>query len=276
MVRRRIGRERLALGDLAPRGGTALDEAAALLDWAEPERLPLLGIPASAKGEPGWPPLALSRALPLAAWHDRSDVSLAGALDDRASFRRSCGFAARERTPPERAAFVRFRAEPVRRGLDRALSGAATRPLDRRGLVVRTGTPVDATLIPSASVRQDGEARRAGHRRREPAHGHHKARVATDQAAGLTRGVEVTTAGTHDAADLDSLLPEAPGDACGDGAFAGTRPEAVIRARGGRPRVVHAGAWGGAEAGARLAPGWRPTMPRCAGGGLGSRRSSAP
>jgi hypothetical protein len=34
--------------------------------------------------------------------------------------------------------------------------------------VVRTGTLVDATLIPSASVRQDGEARWAGHRHRKP------------------------------------------------------------------------------------------------------------
>jgi IS5 family transposase len=250
MVRRRIGQERLALGDLAPRGGTALDEVAALLDWAEPERL-LLGVSASAKGEPGWPPLALFRALLLAAWHDLSDVSLAGALDDRASFRRFCGFAAHERTP-ERTAFVRFRAELVRRGLDRALFGAITRQLDRRGLVVRTGTLVDATLIPSASVRQDGGARWAGHRRREPVHGY-KAHVATDQEAGLIRGVEVTTANTHDAANLGSILPEAPGDTYGDSAFAGTRPEAVIRARGGRPRVVHTGAWGGAEAGARLA-----------------------
>src|SRR4051794_35909439 len=41
----------------------------------------LLGISASTKGEPGWPPLALFRALLLATWHDLSDVRLAEALD---------------------------------------------------------------------------------------------------------------------------------------------------------------------------------------------------
>jgi IS5 family transposase len=87
--------------------------------------------------------LALFRALLLAAWHDLSDVRLAEALDDRASFRRFCGFAAHEPTP-ERTALVRFRAGLVRRGLDRALFMAITRQLDRRGLVVRTGTLVDA------------------------------------------------------------------------------------------------------------------------------------
>ena len=74
---------------------------------------------------------------------------------------------------------MRFRGELVRRGLDRALFEGITRQLDERGVTVRTGTLVDATLIPSASIRQDGEARWAGHRRRKPMHGY-KAHVATD------------------------------------------------------------------------------------------------
>src|SRR5829696_6723449 len=249
MARRRIGQERLALGGVEARGGSALDEVAALVDWAELDRL-LAGISASTKGEPGWPPLALFRALLLATWHELSDVRLAQALEDRASFRRFCGFAAHEPTP-ERTAFVRFRAELVRRGLDRALFEAITRQLDRRGVVVRTGTLVDATLIPSASIRHDGEARWAGHRHRKPVHGY-KAPVATDQEAGLIRGIEVTTANIHDAAELEAVLPPDPGAVYGDSAFAGSRPEAIIRARGGTPQIVHTGTWGGPEALARL------------------------
>src|SRR5947209_20478508 len=49
------------------------------------------------------------------------------------------------------------------------------------------------TLIGSASIRQDGEARWAGHRSRKPVHGY-KAHIATDKQGGLIRGVEVTTA----------------------------------------------------------------------------------
>src|SRR5215207_390693 len=249
MARRQIGQEQLALSSDVPRGGTALDEIIALVDWAELDRL-LSGISASAKGEPGWPPLALLRALLLATWHDLSDVRLAEALDDRASFRRFCGFAVHEPTP-ERTAFVRFRAELVRRGLDRALFEAITRQLDERGVVVRTGTLVDATLIPSVSIRHDGEARWAGHRRRKPVHGY-KAHVATDQEAGLIRAVEVTTANVHDAAELEAVLPPEPGGVYGDSAFAGARPEGVIRTRGGVPHLVHTGTWGGPEALARL------------------------
>jgi transposase, IS5 family len=249
MARRRIGQERLALSREQSRGARSLDEVSALIDWAELDGL-LADISASAKGEPGWPPVALFRALLLAMWHDLSDVRLAEALDDRASFRRFCGFAAHEPTP-ERTAFVRFRGELTRRGLDRRLFEAVTRQLDSRGVVVRTGTLVDATLIASASVSRDEEAKWAGHRRRKPVHGY-KAHVATDQEAGLIRGVEVTTANVHDAAELEGILPDAPGDTYGDSAYAGSRPEAAIRARGGTPRVVHTGTWGGAEALSRL------------------------
>jgi IS5 family transposase len=82
-------------------------------------------------------------------------------------------------------------------------------------------------------------------------HGY-KAHVATDAGAALVRGVEVTTANVHDAAELKAVLPAEPGDVYGDSAFAGGRPEAAIRARGGTPRVVHASTWGGPEALARL------------------------
>ena len=249
MARCWIGQEQLAVGGTQPRGGTSLDGVAALVDWAELDHL-LAGISASAKGKRGWPPLALFRALLLATWHDLSDVRLAEALDDRASFRRFCGFAAHEATP-ERTAFVRFRAELVHRGLDRALFEAVTRQLDARGAVVRTGTLVDTTLIPSASLQHDGEARWAGHRRRKPMHGD-KAHVATDQQAGLIRGVAVTTANVHDAAELDAILPDTPGDTYGDSAYCGSRSERTIRAKGGMPRLVHTDTWGGPEALARL------------------------
>ena len=249
MARRRIGQERLELGVTPARKPSSLDEVAAMIDWAELDRL-LGDISAAAKGQQGWPPLALFQALLLAMWHDLSDVRLAEAIDDRASFRRFCGFAANEPTP-ERTTFVRFRGELVRRGLDRALFDAVTRQLDARNVIVRTGTLVDATLIPSASIRRDSEARWAGHRRRKPVHGY-KAHVATDQEAGLIRGLEVTTANVHDAAELAAVLPDAPGRVYGDSAFAGNRAEAAIRAKGGVPYVVHTGTWGGEATLARL------------------------
>ncbi|WP_241671589.1 IS5 family transposase [Dankookia rubra] len=230
------------------RAASSLGEIAALLDWAAIDHL--VEVSAAPKGEPGWPSLALSRALLLATWHDLSDVRLAKALEARASFRRFCGFAAHEATP-ERTAFVRFRCELIRRGLDRVLFEAVTRQLEAKGIVVRTGALVDATLIQSASIRHDGDARWAGHRRRKPTHGY-KAHIATEEAAGLVRGVEATTANVHDAAELVAVLPDAPGQVYADSAFGGRNAEDVVRARGGNPCAVGTGVWGGPEALARL------------------------
>jgi hypothetical protein len=100
-------------------GAAVLDQIAGLIDWSEIDRQ-LVNIYAAPKGEQGWPPLALFRAMLLAVWHDLSDVKLAEAVADRASFRRFCGLSTSEPTP-ERTAFVRFRAELVGRGLDRTL-----------------------------------------------------------------------------------------------------------------------------------------------------------
>src|SRR3546814_12217466 len=97
------------------------------------------------------------KSLLLSIWYDLSDVKLAEALDDRASFRRFCGFSANEATP-ERTAFVRFRRQLVANSLDRALFEAVTKQLKAKPVTVKTGTLVDATIITTARE-EDGDAR---------------------------------------------------------------------------------------------------------------------
>ena len=88
MAHRRIGQEQLKIGDNKQRS-SSLDEIAGLIDWTEVDRH-LAGIYAATKGEPAWPPLALFKALLLAAWYELSDIKLAEAMEDRTSFRRFC------------------------------------------------------------------------------------------------------------------------------------------------------------------------------------------
>ena len=115
---------------------STLDEIAALVAW-EPIAALLDPLCPAARGEPAWPPLAMFKAMLLAVWHDRSDVKLADALDDRASFRRFCGFSDTEATP-ERTAFVRFRGLLVVHHLDRALFDAVTAQLTAKAITVKT------------------------------------------------------------------------------------------------------------------------------------------
>jgi len=231
MARRRIGQE--SFGFVAEERGrrAGLDVLAAAVDWAALERL-LGDIYAARKGERGWPPLALFKALLLAVWHDLSDVQLAEALDHRASFRRFCGFSLSEATP-ERTAFVRFRGELVRRGLDERLFRAVVRQLEGLGLVVRTGTLVDATVIRAASA-EDGEAGWNVYSGPGPVKGY-KAHVATDEAGGIVRKLSVTPANTHDAQGLAPVLGRHPGRVYADAAYDSSALREEIRRRGGRP-----------------------------------------
>ena len=78
----------------------------------------------------------------------------------------------------ERTAFVRFRKELVARDLDARLFDTVLAQLEAKGVVVKTGTLIDATVLPSAS-KGDDEARWVDHRRKKPVHGY-KAHVASD------------------------------------------------------------------------------------------------
>ena len=97
MAHRSIGQERLGFA-VTSRSASSLDDLSDLIDWDHIAGI-LGQVHASAKGEPAWPPLAMFKALLLSVWYDLSDVKLAEALDDRASFRTFCGFSRTEATP---------------------------------------------------------------------------------------------------------------------------------------------------------------------------------
>jgi IS5 family transposase len=216
-----------------------------------------LAIPCAAKGEPAWPPLALFKAMLIAVWYDLSDVKLAEALDDRASFRRFCGFSASEPTP-ERTAFVRFRKTLIAHGLDKSLFEAVTGQLKAKAVRVKTGTLVDATIIASAS-KNDGDAHWVKHKGKPAVHGF-KAHVGADAETGLVEEVAVTPANVNDGKAGPDVLPDDPGEVFADSAYRGRHFGDAVRAKGGTPRVVATGMWGhgATEALARLEAWNRP------------------
>ncbi len=207
MSRRKIGQEELVFNARCVARQSSLDELDRLIDWAS-LTYELDGIQSASKGEPAWPPLALFKALLIAVWYDLSDVKLAEALDDRASFRRFCGFSLSDVTP-ERTAFVRFRKELVARGLDKVLFDIVTRQLKAKAVTVKTGTLIDATVIASAS-HQDGEAGWAAHRTRKAVHGF-KAHVGADADTALVEELSVTPGYVHDGRAGHGALPDDPG-----------------------------------------------------------------
>lgn len=244
MARRQIGQGTFGF---AVDGGcrhSSLDELCGLIDWLPIEDR-LAVISCAAKGEPAWPPLALFKAMLLSIWYDLSDVKLAEALDDRASFRRFCGFSGSEPTP-ERTAFVRFRKALVTHDLDRSLFHAITSQLKAKAIKVKTGTLVDATIIASASE-EDDDAHWVKHKGKPAVHGF-KAHVGADADTTLVEEITITPANINDGKAGPDTLPDDPGDVFADSAYRGNHFGDAVRAKGGTPRIVATGMWGRDEA----------------------------
>jgi transposase, IS5 family len=244
MSQRRIGQETFEFESSGVGRRSSLDDLRDLIDWAAIERQ-LAVVSCSAKGEPAWPPLALFKAMLLAMWYDLSDVKLAEALEDRASFRRYCGFSTSEATP-ERTTFVRFRKALVAEALDKALFDEITAQLKAKAIRVKTGTLVDATIIASASE-EDGEARWVKHKGRAAVHGF-KAHVGADADTALVEEVVITPANVNDGKASPDALPDAPGEVFADSAYRGKTFREAVRIRGGSLRVAVTGMWGRDEA----------------------------
>ena len=239
MSRRRIGQERFGFAANSSKQ-SSLDELTKLIDWTPIDRS-LEVISCAARGEPAWPPRSLFKAMLLSIWYDMSDVKLAEALDDRASFRRFCGFSLSEPTP-ERTAFVRFRKALVVHGLDKILFAAITGQLKTKAIQVKTGTLVDATIIASASE-NDGEGHWVKHKGKPAVHGF-KAHVGADADTALVEEIAVTSANVNDGKAGPDALPDNPGDVYADSAYRGDHFGKAVIAKGGRPRVIATGMWG--------------------------------
>lgn len=244
MARRRIGQERFGFECAQGKAQSSLERLHDVIDWLETESS-LGEIYRAERGEAGWPPLAMFKALLLSIWYDLSDVKLAESLEDRASFRRFCGFSSTEPTP-ERTAFVRFRREIVSRGLDRLLFEQVTAQLKAKAITVKTGTLVDATIIASAS-KHDGEGRWVKHKNKPAVHGF-KAHVGADADTALVEELAITTANVNDGKAGPDALPDNPGEVFADSAYRSLAFRDAVRAKGGIPRIVATGMWGSDEA----------------------------
>jgi transposase, IS5 family len=146
-MRRELGQ--LSLADGLVEGGAGrnrqLEKIAALVDWTAFERL-LGNVYAAPVGRPSYGPVVLLKCLLLQQWYRLSDPGLEEALSDRLSFRRFVGLALADPVP-DHSTLSRFRSELSRRGVAERLLAELNRQLDARGLLIKAGTLIDASLV---------------------------------------------------------------------------------------------------------------------------------
>jgi IS5 family transposase len=212
-MRRELGQLSLADGLVEGAGrNRQLERIGTLVDWAPFERL-LGDIYAAPVGRPSYGPLVLMKCLLLQQWYRLSDPGLEEALSDRLSFRRFVGLALADPVP-DHSTLSRFRSELVRRGLAEPLLAELNRQLDAKGLMVKTGTLIDASLVEADGRRpRQGEPVEARSDRdaswnampEAPLFGY-KAHLAVDQGSGLVRQAILTPANVSDKVPFLALV----------------------------------------------------------------------
>jgi len=147
MAHRKLGQFSLAEALVRQRPGVnaQLDRIGGVVKWHRFERL-LSRVYASPDGRPSYPPLVMLKCLLLQQWYGLSDLELEEALADRLSFRRFVGLALDEHVP-DHTTICRFRQQLVGHGLTAKLFEELHRQLEARGLIVKKGTLIDATLV---------------------------------------------------------------------------------------------------------------------------------
>jgi transposase, IS5 family len=275
MAERSLGQLSLADSLVAGKGrNEALERLGELIDWSMIARL-LSPVHGSRYGAPGYPAVAMFKALLLQQWHGLSDPALEASIEDRLSFRRFCGFALDAETP-DHVTIHRFRETLRQLGLADRVFEEVNRQIDNRGLILRQGTLIDASLIDAAVKRPKPPAEpppaqpaapsevkpieaSSAAKERPPSklvkspldpdaawtkkggrrYFGYKVHVGVDQGSAIIRRQVMTPANVNDTEPADLLICGDEAALYGDQAYTSARRRADLRARGIKDRMMH-------------------------------------
>lgn len=245
MVGRQLG---FAEAFLDPRLGSneRLSRIDGLIEWDAIAGL-VSGLRPGETGRPPYPALSMLKALYLQAMYDLSDPGLEEALLDRLSFRGFCGFALHGGTP-DATTLLRFRHAAAEAGVLQRCFEEVNRQLDRRGLMLKKGTLMDATLVAATHNRPPIAAGPGASHPKEPdaswtkkngrAHFGYKAHVGVDLGSGLVRRAILTGAKTYESEVADGLISGDERAVYGDKAYPLKARRAALKAAGIKDRIA--------------------------------------
>ena len=198
-------------------------------------------------GRPFWPAVTMLKCVLLQKWFKLSDPQLEEQLRDRISFRRFVALSFDDATPDE-TTMVNFRKRLREHGCASSLFETVVAALRERGLVLKEGTIVDATLVDAPMGQklkdEDGFERHTHDRAARDTKNHgtlrhgYKAHIATD-----TRGMIIDwvfdTAKPHDSNPIDQLTEPEAAAVYADSAYSSKERRARLKANGITDRIVH-------------------------------------
>src|SRR5918998_597694 len=214
---------------------TRRDKFLAEMDRAVPwTRLVARLAPLYPKGERGRPPIGLERMLRVyfvQQWYGLADEAVEDALYDSQALRGFAGIELNRDPIPDATTVLHFRHWLERHDLAQGLFDEVSAMLEERGLLMRQGTIVDATIIAAPSSTKNKQKSRDPemHQTKKGNQWHFgmKAHIGVDVASGLVHTLTGTAANEADIAQTAALLHGEEEAVFGDAGYtgAGKRPE---------------------------------------------------
>ena len=217
-----------------------LAEMDAVMPWA---RLLRLIEPHYPKAGHGRQPLGLEKMLRiycLQQWFNLSDPQAEDAIYDSESMRRFARVELGDDVVPDETTILRFRHLLEQHGLTSAIFDAISGLLEARGLLLRSGTIVDATIIAAPSSTKNATATRDPEmkqtRKGRNWHFGMKLHIGTEQ-RGIVHSVRATAAAVADVTQMLELLHGQERAVFGDQAYWKEDHRAFLESLGIRYRV---------------------------------------
>jgi IS5 family transposase len=245
----------LGFGDgwISPKVGqnAVLERLGREVKWYRFEKL-LARLKPDGAGRPPFDPLMMLKALLLQQWYRLSDAELEEAINDRVSFRKFLGLSL-EAACPDHTTLCRFRNRLADAGLCEKVFGEFERQLEGRGLLLKRGTMIDASLVETSHRPASADGRRAAadpdagltaRKGRRGTHYGYKLHIGVDLTSRLIRRVVATPANVNDTVPADRLVCGDERAVYADKAYAARARSARLKAVGIKPRIMHK-SWGG-------------------------------
>jgi IS5 family transposase len=209
-----------------------LDEMNRVVPWVELVALIAPYAPEGRRGRPPFPIETMLRVHFLQQWFGLSDPAMEEALHEMPMYREFAGLDNWTTRLPDESTILRFRHLLEAHNLAAQILVVVNDILRDKGLMLRSGTVVDATLIsaPSSTKNASGERDPEMKQSKKGQQWYFgmKAHIGVDAESGLVHTVRGTAGSVNDVVEANTLLHGEETDAFGDAGYQGAhkRPDA--------------------------------------------------
>ena len=209
-----------------------LDEMDRVVPWSDLVAQIAPFMPEGKRGRPPFPVESLLRIHFMQQWFTLSDPAMEEALHDMPLFRDFAGLGGWDDRLPDESTILRFRHVLEKHKLAERILATVNLLLGAKGLMLRSGTVVDATLISAPSSTKNASGERDPEMRQSKKGQQWffgmKAHIGVDADSGLVHTVRGTSGNVNDVVEANSLLHGQETDVFADAGYQGAhkRPDA--------------------------------------------------